>query len=229
MNEWVCCTWLPAGAKRWQKVTKSRNLWWWCTTERDSQQFLGKSTLSQCALFPTDSSAWGQAQLLLSLSKLVAQAAERLTLAHVAPRFVQSYPAVSKALGFCKTVCKATRGFWELQPLKNQFNYIPVTCWQKKPKFHLDHMLNCGKNRLFSSPSGPANHNLRDVRRIMCSPAGWGWWRELGRMVEFQIGFGHAASQCQVKKSHWVWTMNTSDGYQEKGKPQKDKERIQTP
>lgn len=45
-------------------------------TERDSQQFMGKSTLSQRAPFPTDTSARGQARLLLSLSKLVAQAAE---------------------------------------------------------------------------------------------------------------------------------------------------------
>lgn len=45
-------------------------------TETVSQQFMGESTLSQCAPFPTDISARGQARLLLSLSKLVAQAAE---------------------------------------------------------------------------------------------------------------------------------------------------------
>lgn len=90
----------------------------------------------------------------------------------------------------------------------------PRPCYllaKKKKKSHLSQMLDCGKNRLFSSSSCPANHNLRDVRRIMCSPAGWGQWREWGRLVEFQIGFGHAASQCQVKKSHWVWAMNTPD------------------
>lgn len=44
-------------------------------------------------------------------------------------------------------------------------------------------------------------------------------------MVEFEIGFGHAASQCQIKELG----LSNEHVCQEKGKPQKDEEHIQTP
>lgn len=123
----------------------SRDLRCRCMTETDRQEFTGRPTLSQSATFPIPApalaSAWGSAgrQIAAWLAKQVAQAAERLTWAQAAPSFVQTYPGVFKALGFCKPgqVCSAARGLRDQSPWKiSSIMSLFLACWQKKIKHH---------------------------------------------------------------------------------------------
>lgn len=130
---------------------------------------MGRSTLSHSATFHihayalTSASGLAGRQIAAWLCKQVAQGAEWLTSAHATSRFVQLYPGVFKALGFCKKVCKAARGLWNHSPWKISSAVSLFSCLLTKKKKNKTaplpamYVLNCGRNRLFSSSSCPVN------------------------------------------------------------------------
>lgn len=111
---------------------------------------MGRSTLSHSATFHihayalTSASGLAGRQIAAWLCKQVAQAAEWLTSAHATSRFVQLYPGVFKALGFCKKVCKAARGLWNHSPWKISSAVSLFSCLlTKKKKIKQHHCQPC--------------------------------------------------------------------------------------